>query len=76
MSDLPPLVVPYRAAALVHGGLAGMIVLVAWLTGGALPKALAFAVAYFVLATGWSWLRFRQRERRAAQPTPERGDNG
>ena len=73
MSDLPPLAVPYRAAALLHGGLAAMIVLVAWLTDGGMEKALAFAVAYFVLATGWSWFRFRQRERREAQSVSERG---
>ena len=73
MSDLPARPVPYRAAALLHGGLAALILLVAWLTDGGMQKALAFAVAYFVLATGWSWFRFRQRQRQEAQSLSERG---
>ena len=67
MSDLPPLNLPYRATALLHAGLAVMILLVAWLTGGGMTKALLVAVGYFVVATGWSWFRLRQRERRAAR---------
>jgi hypothetical protein len=66
MSDLPPLRHPYRAVALLHAGLAVVILLFAGLTGGNLTRALGFAVGYFVLATGWSWFRFRQRERRPA----------
>jgi hypothetical protein len=61
MSDLPPPRQPYRAAALFHAALAVAILLVALVSGGDLPKALAFAGCYFVLATGWSWFRFRQR---------------
>ena len=33
----------------------------ALLTGGDLARAIAVAVAFFVLATAWSWWRFRQR---------------
>jgi hypothetical protein len=66
MSDLPPLRHPYRSAALLHGALAIVILAFAGLTGGDMTRAVAFAVGYFVLATGWSWFRFRQRERRAA----------
>ena len=51
----------YRDSLLLHLVLAAMIVLVSWLTGGDLGRALAFAVAYFVLATGWTWWRFRKR---------------
>jgi hypothetical protein len=68
MSDLPPLRHPYRAVALLHGGLAVVILLFAGLTGGDLTRALGFALGYFVLATGWSWFRFRQRERRPPAP--------
>jgi hypothetical protein len=71
MSDLPPPAQPYRSAAIVHGILAGAIVLVAWLSDGAIEKALAVAAAYFVIATGWTWFRFRQRERRPAETPPE-----
>ena len=66
MSDLPPLRHPYRAVALLHAGLAVVILLFAALTGGSLTRAVGFAAGYFVLATGWSWFRFRQRERRPA----------
>ena len=52
---------PYRDSLLLHLVLAVVIVVVSLLTGGALVRALGFAVAYFVLATGWSWWRFRQK---------------
>ncbi len=65
MSDLPPLQHPYRSVALLHAALALVILAFAGLTGGDRTRAIAFAVGYFVLATGWSWFRFRQRERRA-----------
>ena len=76
MSDLPPLRHPYRAVALLHGGLAVVILLFAGLTGGDLTRALGFALAYFVIATGWSWFRFRQRERRPAAAAPEGNGSG
>ena len=72
MSDLPPPRRPYRAAALFHAGLAGVVLLFAGLTGGDLTRALAIAAGYFVIATGWSWFRFRQRE---GQPA-SRADGG
>ena len=72
MSDLPPIRHPYRAVAMLHGGLAVVILIFAGLTGGDLTRAAGFAAGYFVLATGWSWFRFRQRERRAVPVgTPE-----
>jgi hypothetical protein len=60
VSDLPPPPQPYRSAVIVHGILAALIVVVAWLSAGDIVKALAVAIGYFVLATGWSWFRFRQ----------------
>ncbi len=71
MSDLPAPRLPYRATALLHAGLAVAILVVAWLTEGDVPKAFAVAVAYFVIATGWSWFRLRQRERQAKQQTTD-----
>ena len=72
MSDLPPLRHPYRAVALLHAGLAVVILALAGLTGGDLTRAVGFAAGYFVIATGWSWFRFRQRERRPKPAgTPE-----
>jgi hypothetical protein len=64
VSDLPPLRNRYRATALFHAGLAVVILLFAVLTGGGMPKAVVIAAGYFVLATGWSWFRFRQQEAR------------
>ena len=64
MSDLPPIRNRYRATALFHAGLGVVILLFAALTGGGMTRALVVAVAYVVIATGWSWFRFRQQEAR------------
>lgn len=71
---------PYRDAALVYGGMGIAIFVFAWLTGGALAKAVVVAVAFTVLATGWSWFRFHRRlaaEARGAETSvaaPPAGD--
>jgi hypothetical protein len=57
---------PYRDTAILHGALAVLIVVVAWLVDSDLPRATLVAVAYFGAATAWSWWRLRQRARRAA----------
>ena len=57
----PPPRHPYRDSALLHLALAGVILLVAWFTGGDLDRAVVIAVAFFVLATAWSWWRWRER---------------
>lgn len=46
-----------------YATLAGIIVLVAFLTGGGLGRALGVAVGFFLVATAWSWWRFRARLR-------------
>jgi hypothetical protein len=71
MSDLPPPKQPYRSAAIVHGLLAGAIVLVAWLSDGGLEKSLVVAGVYFVVATAWTWFRFRQREGQSTETRSE-----
>ena len=58
---------PYRDAAIFHATLAGIIVLVAWATGGNVRTALIVAVGYFIVAVMWSWWRFRERLRQAAR---------
>jgi hypothetical protein len=63
VSDPSPFRRPYRAAALFNAGLAVVIVIVAAITGGDVLKAALVACGYFVVATAWSWFRFRQRER-------------
>jgi hypothetical protein len=52
---------PYRDSAIFHLVLAGLIVLVAWATAGNLGRAVGFAVGFFVIATAWSWWRWRER---------------
>ena len=57
---------PYRDSALFHLVLGVLLLLVAWLTRGDLVRAVVVAVGYVVIATAWSWWRFRQRQRREA----------
>ena len=63
MSESPPLLPkrPYRDSVLLNLVLAVLIVIISWATGGELGRALVFATLYFVVATAWSWWRFRQR---------------
>ena len=59
---------PYRDSMLVNLGLALVILAIAWFTDGDLGRAIAFAIGFFVLATGWNWWRFRQRIERGERP--------
>jgi membrane protein implicated in regulation of membrane protease activity len=52
---------PYRDTALVYGVMAVLLVALAWLTGGDPVRAMLVAVVFFVVATAWSWWRFRRR---------------
>ena len=72
MSDPPTPPQAYRGSAIVHAVLALVILLVAAVSGGGLTKAVLVAAAYFVIATGWTWFRFRQRESRGAAAADER----
>ena len=76
MSDLPAPPRPYRGSAILHAVLALVILVVAAISGGDLVKAVLVAVAYFVIATGWTWFRFRQRASRAAPPERGPSSNG
>jgi hypothetical protein len=58
---------PYRDSALFHVVLGSLLLIVAWLTGGNLVRAIVVAVGYVVIAIAWSWWRFRQRLERAAE---------
>jgi heme O synthase-like polyprenyltransferase len=60
---------PYRDSALVYGGLAGLVVVIAAATGGNVVKAVIWAAAVFVAATLYSWWRVRERLR-----SQERGE--
>ena len=52
---------PYRNTAIFHAALAGIIVLVAWLTNGPDDDAIIIAVLFFVVATAWSFWRWSKR---------------
>jgi Flp pilus assembly protein TadB len=72
---------PYRDTALVYGFMAVVLVIVASLTGGRAVKALVAAVIFFLLATGWSWWRYREKIKRrdaarAAATVGAGGSNG
>jgi Flp pilus assembly protein TadB len=51
----------YRDSAILYGVLAVAIVAFAAVTGGDLVRACVVAVAFFALAIGWSWYRWRSR---------------
>ena len=57
---------PYRDSMLVYGFFAALVVLLAWVTGGSVLKALEIAVAVWAAATIWSIARWRQRLQREA----------
>jgi hypothetical protein len=59
----PPPKRPYRDSVLLHLSFAAIIVLVAWGTGGSLGRAILFASGFFLVATGWSWWKWRERLR-------------
>jgi len=76
VSDLPPPPRPYRGSAIVHGIFALVILVVAAVSGGGMVRAFVVAVAYFVIATAWTWLRFRQREAKATASKRHSSNNG
>ena len=64
----PPLPArPYRDSLVLNLVLGSIILLLAWVTGGDLARALIVAGGFVVLATAWSWWRFRQRIAEEAQ---------
>ena len=55
---------PYRDSMLAYGFFALVVVLLAWLTGGSVGKAVVIAAVVWVAATLWSAARWHQRLRR------------
>jgi predicted phage tail protein len=71
-SDLIPLPRrPYRDSALFYAILGALLILVVWVTGGGVVTAAIVAAGFFVVATAFSWWRFRiklaERAREAAE---------
>jgi hypothetical protein len=57
---------PYRDSMLVYGFFAVLVVLLAWITGGSIEKAIVIAAVVWAAATLWSAVRLRQRLQRDA----------
>jgi membrane protein implicated in regulation of membrane protease activity len=55
---------PYRDSMLIYGFFALVVVLLAWLTGGSITKAVVIAAVVWIAATVWSVARWRQRLQR------------
>jgi membrane protein implicated in regulation of membrane protease activity len=54
---------PYRDSVLLYAGMAIVLVGVAAVTGGSLVRAVVVGAFFFVVATAWSWKRWRDRLR-------------
>jgi hypothetical protein len=55
---------PYRDSAVVYAVMGVLVILIAILTGGEVAWAFVAGVSAFLVATGWTWWRMRQREQR------------
>ena len=68
LSHPPPALTkhPYRHAAIAHATLAVVIALLGWATSSHVGRTLLMALGYFIVATSWTWWRYRDRERREA----------
>ncbi|MBA3843594.1 MAG: hypothetical protein H0X39_13465 [Actinobacteria bacterium] len=67
LPESPPPKNPLRDTFLVYGGLAVVVVVLAWVTGGSVTKAVAVAAVFFVIASAWNAYRWRMRAREAAR---------
>lgn len=55
---------PYRDTAIVYGVMAVILVVLAGITGGSLVRAIGAGTIFWLIATAWSWWRFRGRIRK------------
>jgi membrane protein implicated in regulation of membrane protease activity len=54
---------PYRDTALVYGGMAIVVIVIAVATGGNIVNAVVIALVFFIAATLWTWRTWRNRLR-------------
>jgi membrane protein DedA with SNARE-associated domain len=59
---------PFRNSAIFYGVLAAGVVAFGLITDNDVTETVLIAVAFFVLATGYTWWRFRQRMQREERP--------
>jgi hypothetical protein len=57
---------PVRDTLVLYGVLSAIILLIAWLTGGALDRALVIVPVFYVVASAWTISRLRARARQRA----------
>jgi hypothetical protein len=53
---------PFRDSAILYAVLGAIIFAVSGFSGRGFAWGAGVGAAFFVVATGWSWWRFRQRE--------------
>ena len=70
--EQPPPKHPYRDTLIIYAAFAVLIVVVAWLTGGGVARAVAIAVLFYVVASAWSLSRWRTKLREEREEA-ERG---
>jgi hypothetical protein len=58
----------FRDSAIFYAVLACAVVGFGVITGNDLTRTIIIAVVFFVIATGYSWWRFRQRLAREGKP--------
>jgi hypothetical protein len=59
---------PYRSSAIFYGVLSLILLGVTYWTGGGMLRAVLIAVGFFVIATAFTWYRFRNKlEERARE---------
>jgi 4-hydroxybenzoate polyprenyltransferase len=58
---------PFRDSAIFYAVLAGAVIGFGLLTSNELLETVLIAAAFFVIATGYSWRRFRQRVQREGE---------
>jgi Flp pilus assembly protein TadB len=71
--EQPPPKHPYRDTLIIYAVFAVLIVIVAWLTGGGVARALFVAGVFYVVASSWSLSRWRTRLREEAERAREEG---
>jgi membrane protein implicated in regulation of membrane protease activity len=71
--EQPPPKHPYRDTLIMYAVFAVLIVLVAWITGGGVERAIVVALLFYVVASAWSVSRWRNRLREEAAETSEDG---
>jgi hypothetical protein len=52
---------PYRDSAIFYAVLSGTLLGVTYATGGGMWRAVIVAVGFFVIATAFTWYRFRNK---------------